>query len=136
MIDKNESDWKTIVINVKDPRAARWNDITDVPEERLLAILEFYANYKQAENKPAVCFWRVNLEPGIPQPDCGVSNRTSIYPLDFFHNKTTAVQVIQAEQQYYQWLLAGNCKSEACDQLWYPGNTESSSEGEPAAAGK
>lgn len=32
MIDSNETDWKVIVINVKDPNAARYNNITDVPQ--------------------------------------------------------------------------------------------------------
>jgi hypothetical protein len=32
MIDSNETDWKVIAINVKDPNAARYNNITDVPQ--------------------------------------------------------------------------------------------------------
>jgi inorganic pyrophosphatase len=34
MIDSNETDYKVIVINVNDPRAALYNNITDVPQVR------------------------------------------------------------------------------------------------------
>ncbi|WIA42648.1 hypothetical protein OEZ86_008616 [Tetradesmus obliquus] len=140
MIDSNESDWKVIVINAADPLAATYNDISDVPQERLTSILEFYANYKQAEKKPATCFWPVaarnvtatsgtaaaaasNATSGNATqaaPACSLSSAAVGKPADYYHGRDATLQVIRRHQQDYEWLLAGNCGSKACKDLWWP----------------
>jgi len=51
MIDNNETDWKLIVINVDDPQAEKYNDITDVPWGIMDTIYDFLLNYKTSEGK-------------------------------------------------------------------------------------
>ena len=56
LIDEGETDWKVIVIDVNDPRADEFNDITDV--QRLLpgftmATYEWFRTYKIPAGKPA-----------------------------------------------------------------------------------
>merc|ERR1712137_798849 len=56
LIDEGETDWKVIVIDVNDPRADEFNDISDV--QRLLpgftmATYEWFRTYKIPAGKPA-----------------------------------------------------------------------------------
>jgi inorganic pyrophosphatase len=50
-IDANETDWKLVGINIKDPEAKSMNDITDVSEERLDSLFTFLRDYKKPEGK-------------------------------------------------------------------------------------
>eukprot|EP00878_Enallax_costatus_P033622 GHUV01037157.1.p1 GENE.GHUV01037157.1~~GHUV01037157.1.p1 ORF type:complete len:222 (+),score=50.35 GHUV01037157.1:687-1352(+) len=93
MIDANESDWKVMVINIEDPQAATYSTILDVPKERLEGILQFYANYKQAEGKPKACFWPV-AAPGSMTPTAPVCEvPANAEHAQYFHPKQTAVEV-------------------------------------------
>jgi len=56
LIDEGETDWKVIVIDVNDPRADEFNDISDV--QRLMpgftmATYEWFRTYKMPAGKPA-----------------------------------------------------------------------------------
>ena len=56
LIDEGETDWKVIVIDVNDPRASEFNDISDV--QRLMpgftmATYEWFRTYKMPAGKPA-----------------------------------------------------------------------------------
>ncbi|KAF6262609.1 inorganic pyrophosphatase [Scenedesmus sp. NREL 46B-D3] len=142
MVDANESDWKVLVINTADPLAAAYSDIGDVPQERLIDILEFYANYKQAEKKPAACFWpaaapavTATSSPTLPAsnatagaatlsaPACSLPASAVAKPTDYYHSRDAALKVIQRHQQDYEWLLAGHCCSQECQDLWTPART-------------
>lgn len=50
-IDDNETDWKIIGININDPDASKYNDITDVSKEILNPIFTFLRDYKKPEGK-------------------------------------------------------------------------------------
>jgi inorganic pyrophosphatase len=55
MIDEGETDWKIIVIDVKDPDAANLNDIDDVEKLRpgfLAKVHEWFRDYKIPDGKP------------------------------------------------------------------------------------
>ncbi|KAF9918354.1 Inorganic pyrophosphatase [Linnemannia zychae] len=56
LLDEGETDWKVIVIDVKDPLAEKLNDIHDV-EEHLPGLLdatrEWFRDYKKPDGKPA-----------------------------------------------------------------------------------
>jgi len=55
MIDEGETDWKVVAIDVKDPLAAKLNDIDDVEREKpglLAKIHEWYRDYKIPDGKP------------------------------------------------------------------------------------
>lgn len=52
MIDEGETDWKVIVIDVNDPLAAKYNDITDVDPEKLNEVFTFLRDYKVPDGKP------------------------------------------------------------------------------------
>merc|ERR1712137_1387877 len=61
LIDEGETDWKVIVIDVNDPRADEFNDITDV--QRLLpgftmATYEWYRAYTQEVIEQNHQFWK------------------------------------------------------------------------------
>ena len=58
MIDGGETDWKVVGINAKDPLAESYNDITDVPPEKLEMVHKFYRDYKTAVGKPQNEFWQ------------------------------------------------------------------------------
>lgn len=69
-------------------------------QARLSSILQFYANYKAAENRPNACFWPVaavtNNGSGLlgaasAAAACNLSAAAA--PADYFHDKNTAVQV-------------------------------------------
>ena len=51
MIDAGETDWKVIAINVNDPDAKKYNDISDIPKEQLDAFFTFMRDYKIPEGK-------------------------------------------------------------------------------------
>ena len=56
LIDEGETDWKIMVIDVKDPMAEMVNDIRDVEEHMpglLDATVEWFRFYKVPEGKPA-----------------------------------------------------------------------------------
>eukprot|EP00775_Hariotina_reticulata_P013421 gene13421-13549_t len=130
MVDSNRTDWKVVAINTKDFNATKYSDIGDVPKERLMQILDFFANYKQAENKTAACFWPADAAASAAQ--CKLNSSTiADQSLQFFHNKSTALQVIKRYHDAYKWLLAGNCQSDKCKELWLPDEAATS----PPAAG-
>ena len=51
MIDKNETDWKLVCIDIDDANAKSFNSLKDVPEETLNIIEDFLTNYKTVEGK-------------------------------------------------------------------------------------
>jgi inorganic pyrophosphatase len=51
MIDNDETDWKIIVINIKDPMAKQYHSYLDVPWGKIDSIYDFLLNYKTAEGK-------------------------------------------------------------------------------------
>lgn len=57
MIDQSEMDWKVISINVNDSNANLYNELDDVPEEKMNTIMHFLQNYKQADNKSPTSFY-------------------------------------------------------------------------------
>jgi hypothetical protein len=83
-------------------------------QERLTDILEFYANYKQAEKRPATCFWPV-AAPAVtaassPDPPannatagsasatkaaaaCSLSAAAVAKPADFCHSRDASLEV-------------------------------------------
>jgi hypothetical protein len=83
-------------------------------QERLTDILEFYANYKQAEKRPATCFWPV-AAPAVtaastPNPPasnatagsasatkaaaaCSLSAAAVAKPADFYHSRDASLEV-------------------------------------------
>jgi inorganic pyrophosphatase len=52
MIDEGETDWKVIVIDVNDPAASKYNDISDVEPAKLKEVFEFLRDYKIPDGKP------------------------------------------------------------------------------------
>ncbi|XP_076773191.1 inorganic pyrophosphatase isoform X2 [Arvicanthis niloticus] len=55
MIDEGETDWKVIAINVDDPDAANYNDISDVERLKpgyLEATVDWFRRYKVPDGKP------------------------------------------------------------------------------------
>lgn len=111
LLDKNETDWKIIVINTKDPNAAKWNDITDVPKAMKDDIYDWYLNYKIPEGKPATSFF-----PNVTDTD------------KLYYNKTAAIQIMKDRQMAYQRLLKNECQTEDCLDLEYPGKKEEKKE--------
>jgi hypothetical protein len=86
----------------------------DCLQERLTNILEFFANYKQAENKPAPCFWPAAAPPvtaaSSPNPPasnttagsagaakaaaaCSLSASAVAKPADFYHGRNATLEV-------------------------------------------
>ncbi|KAG5370226.1 Inorganic pyrophosphatase [Yarrowia sp. C11] len=53
LIDEGETDWKIIAIDVRDPRAAKINDIDDVSKSVLNDIHDWFKYYKVPDGKPA-----------------------------------------------------------------------------------
>ena len=51
LVDDDETDWKLLVVNVDDPAAPAWRDVSDVPVERVNELREWFRNYKTAEGK-------------------------------------------------------------------------------------
>lgn len=58
MIDNNETDWKLIVINIKDKISAKYDDIKDISSETMDIIYDFLLNYKTPEKKPQNKFFK------------------------------------------------------------------------------
>ena len=46
MIDRGETDWKVISINILDPNSTKYNDIGDVEQGIIDGIIDFLSNYK------------------------------------------------------------------------------------------
>jgi len=51
MVDDDETDWKVIVVDDKDEDTKLIRDITDVPEEKINGLREWFRLYKTAEGK-------------------------------------------------------------------------------------
>lgn len=51
MIDDNETDWKLVSINTKDPNAKCYNELIDLPYKIVEQIIDFLTNYKVLEGK-------------------------------------------------------------------------------------
>jgi inorganic pyrophosphatase len=65
MIDEGETDWKIIVVDVRDPLAAQLNDLADIEKVlpgTLKTTFEFLRDYKIPDGKPANTF-AYNNEP-------------------------------------------------------------------------
>lgn len=58
MIDQNEMDWKIIGINCKDILSQKYNEINDVPKDKIDNIIDFLKNYKISEGKPENTFYK------------------------------------------------------------------------------
>lgn len=56
MIDEGETDWKILVVDVRDPLAAQLNDLADIEKVlpgTLQITFEFLRDYKIPDGKPA-----------------------------------------------------------------------------------
>mmetsp|Transcript_89253 Transcript_89253/g.178383 ORF Transcript_89253/g.178383 Transcript_89253/m.178383 type:complete len:274 (-) Transcript_89253:310-1131(-) len=51
LVDDDETDWKLIVVDPRDPAVAAYRDIKDVPEAKVSAMREWFRLYKTAEGK-------------------------------------------------------------------------------------
>mmetsp|Transcript_9288 Transcript_9288/g.29686 ORF Transcript_9288/g.29686 Transcript_9288/m.29686 type:complete len:277 (-) Transcript_9288:135-965(-) len=51
LVDGGETDWKLLVVDPDDPAAPSWSEVTDIPEERLGEVRDWYRMYKTAEGK-------------------------------------------------------------------------------------
>lgn len=59
MIDEGETDWKIVVIDIKDPNSEKINDVGDldtVYPGRMAKVFEFLRDYKIPDGKPANIF--------------------------------------------------------------------------------
>jgi inorganic pyrophosphatase len=59
MIDEGETDWKILVVDVRDPLAAQLNDLADIEKilpGTLKTTFEFLRDYKIPDGKPANTF--------------------------------------------------------------------------------
>eukprot|EP01125_Pyxidicula_operculata_P003258 TRINITY_DN1380_c0_g1_i2.p1 TRINITY_DN1380_c0_g1~~TRINITY_DN1380_c0_g1_i2.p1 ORF type:complete len:190 (+),score=58.25 TRINITY_DN1380_c0_g1_i2:339-908(+) len=52
MIDEGETDWKILAIDVNDPDAEKYNNVSDVPKEKLDAVFTFLRDYKIPDGNP------------------------------------------------------------------------------------
>jgi len=92
MIDEGETDWKIVVIDVKDPNASKINDHTDIEKVlpgKLNEVFTFLRDYKVPDGKPQNTF-AFNGE---------------------LKDKEFALQVV--EETYHEWkgLISGKCAS-------------------------
>jgi len=88
MIDDGELDWKVIVLDVTDPKAALVNDVTDVEAHfpgQLDAILTWFRDYKIPDGKGANKF--------------GLADKCM--------NKAYTMEVIKETNGYYNKLMSG-----------------------------
>lgn len=86
MIDEGETDWKVIAINVDDPDAANYKDISDVERLKpgyLEATVDWFRRYKVPDGKPENEF-AFNAE---------------------FKNKDFAVDIIKSTHDYWKALV-------------------------------
>ncbi|KAH0516884.1 Inorganic pyrophosphatase [Microtus ochrogaster] len=86
MIDEGETDWKVIAINVDDPDAANYNDISDVERLKpgyLEATVDWFRRYKVPDGKPENEF-AFNAE---------------------FKDKNFAVDIIKSTHDYWKALV-------------------------------
>jgi inorganic pyrophosphatase len=51
LVDGGETDWKLLVVDVDDPDAPSWSEVTDIPDQRLHEVRDWYRMYKTAEGK-------------------------------------------------------------------------------------
>ena len=59
MIDEGQTDWKVVSIDIEDPLASKFSDISDVDvymPKLLPSTVEWLRNYKMADGKPANTF--------------------------------------------------------------------------------
>ena len=59
MIDEGQTDWKVVSIDIEDPLAPKFSDISDVDvymPKLLPSTVEWLRNYKMADGKPANTF--------------------------------------------------------------------------------
>ena len=59
MIDEGQTDWKVVSIDIEDPLAPKFSDISDVDVYMpilLPSTVEWLRNYKMADGKPANTF--------------------------------------------------------------------------------
>ncbi|KAI9311777.1 inorganic pyrophosphatase [Dichotomocladium elegans] len=56
MIDDGTTDWKLIAIDIRDPRASRYNDITDVDPEFMKVYKQWLTVYKVPQGDPLNTF--------------------------------------------------------------------------------
>jgi inorganic pyrophosphatase len=132
MIDNNETDWKVISINIKDPNADKINDINDIPEEQMTTLFTFLRDYKIPDGKPPNKFafdskpqdkafalkimnetheeWKKLMNHVTTNPDI---NLTSRFFTSIFYNKTEEPPIFKIV------LTGGPCggKSTALSQL-------------------
>ena len=52
MIDDGELDWKVLAVQIDDPLAKEYNDISDVPESVKAGVREWFRWYKTPDDKP------------------------------------------------------------------------------------
>ncbi|PNW78606.1 hypothetical protein CHLRE_09g390200v5 [Chlamydomonas reinhardtii] len=106
MVDDNQTDWKMLVVNVKDP--AGWRDVADLPPARRQQLYEFFRTYKIAEGKPPVTYF-------LP-----ATNTTTAAAADWagaFVGRAAAAAVLTRKHAEWRRLLAGGCSSDACAPL-------------------
>ncbi|KXZ56383.1 hypothetical protein GPECTOR_1g34 [Gonium pectorale] len=108
MIDSNETDFKVLVLSVKDPAATAWADIEDVPVETRCGLYEFFRTYKVAEGKAANKFWDT------------AANATTSAPQDWrraFLGRDVTAEVLRSKHADWGRLVAGGCGSVRCQPL-------------------
>jgi inorganic pyrophosphatase len=88
MIDQNEMDWKIITINIMDPISKIYNNIYDIPKEKIIEIIDFLQNYKVPEGKPKNNFYEKIVW----------SKREAIEIIEILHKEWKELQSMNIEE--------------------------------------
>jgi inorganic pyrophosphatase len=91
LIDDEETDWKVVLINAKDPMAETYNTILDVPQETREMIFTYF------RDKPVA----VGEAPGVFWPDL-----TEEYDSDVWFDSEQTKEIIGHTKQQYQDLIS------------------------------
>jgi len=99
LMDGDETDWKIVTINENDPNATVYNDVGDVPEEKLETIYKWFRDYKTADGKGQLEYFPADADPS-----------------DHWYNATQAVEILKVKHENWMSLMDGEC--EDCDEIW------------------
>jgi len=91
LIDDQETDWKVILINAKDPDAAKYNSILDVPEEVREMIFTYFRDKPVAVGEAPGVFW-----PGLSEE----------YSSDIWFDVDQTREIIGHTKQQYEDLVS------------------------------
>ncbi|PNH10321.1 Inorganic pyrophosphatase 2, mitochondrial [Tetrabaena socialis] len=122
LVDQGETDWKMVVINVKDPNATKWDDIIDVPAAKRQQLYDFFRTYKVAEGKQANHFTantatanRNTTAGAATQPPQQAKEATTWQ--EAYFGRDAAAKVLRGKYAEWQRLLAGGCTTPRCTPL-------------------